>query len=75
MAQYEMVRHIKNMCRNNQMRDVSFEDVESEDPEGYVRGLLKGKAVDVACDRRNDGTVTVHASCDGLIQEFVFTPV
>lgn len=75
MAEYEMVRHIKNLCPNNQMRDVSFEEVETEDPERFVRGLLRGRDIQVSTQRRADGTITVHTSSDGLVQEFVFTPV
>ena len=33
MAEYELVYEIKNLCRNNQMRDVFFEDVECDDPD------------------------------------------
>ena len=33
MAEYELVREIKNLCRNNQMRDVFFEEVTCDDPE------------------------------------------
>ena len=35
--EYELVREIKNLCRNNQMRDVFFEEVECNDPADYVR--------------------------------------
>ena len=41
MAEYELVYEIKNLCRNNQMRDVFFEEVECDDPEAYLRGRLK----------------------------------
>ena len=75
MAEYEMVREIKNLCPNNQMRDIFFDEVETDDPESYVRNLLKGKAVEVSSERGGDGRVTVHATCDGLIQQFVFTPI
>lgn len=75
MAEYEMVREIQNLCRNNQMRDVFFEEIQAEDPVEYVRRFLKGKAVELTSDCRGDGTVTVYASCDGLTQKFVFTPV
>lgn len=75
MAEYEMVREIKNLCRNNQMRDIFFEEVNTDDPVAYVRGYLKGKTVELSAERGTDGTVTVHACCDGLIQKFVFTPV
>lgn len=73
--EYEMVRQIKNLCPNNQMRDIFFDEVETDDPESYVRGFLKGKAVEVSTQQGKNGTVTVYATCDGLIQEFIFTPV
>ena len=75
MAEYELVREIQNLCPNNQMRDVFFEEVETDDPASYVRGLLKGKAVTLSVDTHADGGVTVYASCDGLTQKFIFTPV
>lgn len=74
MAAYEMVREIKNLCRNNQMRDVFFEEIECENPAEYVRSVLKGKEIEVASQGSGD-TVTVHAVCDGLIQKFVFTRI
>ena len=73
--EYEMVREIKNLCPNNQMRDIFFDEVETEDPEGYVRAFLKGKAVDVSIQKGENGAVTVYATCDGLVQQFVFTPI
>lgn len=73
--EYEMVREIKNLCPNNQMRDIFFDEVETEDPEGYVRVFLKGKAVDIHAEQGANGTITVYATCDGLIQKFVFTPI
>ena len=75
MPQYELVREIQNLCRNNQMRDVFFEEVETDNPAGYVRSLLKGKAVALTVDAHPDGAVTVYASCDGLTQKFIFTPI
>lgn len=73
MASYELVREIKNLCRNNQMRDISFEEVECESPEDYVRSVLRGTDIQISAEHSGD-TVTVHASVDGLIQKFVFTP-
>ena len=72
MAEYELVREIKNLCRNNQMRDVFFEEVECDDPAEYVRSVLKGKDIEVSA-QDDGGEVTIHAVCDGLIQKFVFT--
>ena len=75
MAEYELVREIPNLCRNNQMRDVYIQEVETEDPVAWVRQFLKGKALELTVDRKNDGTVTVYAVCDGLGQKFLFTPI
>ena len=73
--EYELVREIKNLCRNNQMRDIFFDEIETEDPEGYVRNLLKGKTVELTVEPGLNGQVTIHAVVDGLIQKFVFTPI
>ena len=75
MAEYEMVREIKNSCPNNQMRDIFFDEVETEDPVTYVKDFLKGRAESVSAEYGAGGAVTVYADCDGLIQKFVFTPV
>ncbi|MGM9549232.1 MAG: hypothetical protein ACI3V5_05255 [Faecousia sp.] len=75
MAEYELVHEIKNLCRNNQMRDIFFEEVECDDPEEYLRGRLKGKTVELSAEKSADGAVTVHATVDGLIEKFVFTPI
>ena len=75
MAEYEMVREIKNLCPNNQMRDIFFDEVQTEDPEGYVRAFLKGKALETSCEQGPGGGVTVYATCDGMIEKFIFTPI
>ena len=75
MAEYEMVREIPNLCRNNQMRDVFFDEVETDDPVEYVRKFLKEKALEITADSRADGGVTVYAVSDGLTQKFTFTPI
>ena len=75
MQEYEMVREIKNLCPNNQMRDIFFEEVETDDPVSYVKDFLKGKAVSVSAESGENGVVIVYADCDGLLQKFVFTPV
>ena len=75
MMEYEMVREIKNLCPNNQMRDIFFQEVQTDDPVAYVRDFLKGKAVDVSAEQTNEGVITVYADCDGLMQKFIFTPI
>ncbi len=75
MAEYELVHEIKNLCRNNQMRDIFFEEVECDDPEAYLRQRLKGKQLELSVEKGAGGTVTIHATVDGLIEKFVFTPI
>lgn len=73
MADYELVHEIQNLCRNNQMRDVFFEEITCDDPEAYVRGLLKGKNIQLTLDRQSDDTLTIHTVADGMMEKFVFT--
>ena len=75
MAEYELVREIQNLCRNNQMRDVFFEEIECDDPERYLRARLKGTDIQLEREEGANGAVTIHAVVDGLIQKFVFTPI
>lgn len=75
MTEYELVIEIQNLCPNNQMRDVFFEEVETDDPEGYVRNRLHGKKIELVTDHKAGGAVTVYASCDGLTQKYIFTPI
>lgn len=75
MAHYELVREIPNLCRNNQMRDVFFNEVETNDPVAYVRIFLKQTQTELTVDQKPDGTVTVFAVADGLTQKFTFTPI
>ena len=74
MAEYELVHEIKNLCRNNQMRDVFFEEIECDDPEDWLRQRLKGKDIELTVEPGAAGAVTIHAVVDGLMQKFVFTP-
>ena len=71
----ELVHEIKNQCPNNQMRDIFFEEIECDDPETYLRNRLKGTEIRMERTDGTDGTVTVHATVDGLLQKFVFTPI
>ena len=74
MAEYELVREIPNLCPNNQMRDVFFDEVETDDPVAYVREFLKDSQLEVMVDRKADGGIVVYAVADGMTQKFIFTP-
>ena len=75
MPEFELVHEIQNLCRNNQMRDVFFEEVECADPEAYLRQRLAGKRLELTADRGPGGAVTIHAVVDGLTEKYVFTPI
>lgn len=70
---YEVIREIFNKCSGNQMRDVFVSTVETDDPEGYVRNLLKGKEVMIEKDVLQDGSIQFDVDIAGLKQRFSFT--
>ena len=73
-AKYEMIREIYNKCSGNQMRDVFVSDLETDDPEEYVRNMLEGKEVSMGKEELPDGTVIIDADVAGLKQRFTFSP-
>ncbi|MBE5775778.1 MAG: hypothetical protein E7337_17970 [Clostridiales bacterium] len=76
MALYEVVREIENQCSRNQMRDVFFDEIETDDPLEAVRALLKDEAGAVLhMERYNDENLTVYADCSGVTQKFLFTKI
>ena len=75
MAEYEVVREIQNSCANNQMRDVFFDEVETDDPMEYVRSLLKADDAELTLEIRDADNLTVYANCNGLNQKFLFTKI
>ena len=76
MALYGVVRVIENQCSRNQMRDVFFDEIETDDPMEAVRGLLKdgGEAV-LTMEKHSEGSFTIHADCSGMIQKYLFTKI
>ncbi len=75
MREYELVHEIKNLCRNNQMRDVFFEEIECEDPAQYLKQRLSGKQLEMTVEEGSGGCVTIHAVVDGMMEKYVFTPI
>jgi hypothetical protein len=74
MAEYELVKEILNSCPNNQMRDISFEEIETEDPEQYVKDYFEGRASRVSVETAANGNITIFADCNGMTYKFIFTP-
>ena len=75
MAEYELVHEIKNLCRNNQMLDIFFEEIECDDPEAYLRCRLQSKQLEMTVEPAAGGAVTIHAVVDGMMEKYVFTPI
>ena len=75
MKEYELVHEIQNLCPNNQMRDIFFEEIACDDPEIWLRQRLAGKSAELTMDPGVGGAVTIHALVDGMIEKFVFTPI
>ena len=75
MAEYEVVREVQNLCANNQMRDVLFDEIETDDPVEWIRREVKGKEVNLTVDRKADGAMTIYVESAGVSQKFLFTPV
>ena len=73
MQSYEVVREVENQCANNQMRDIFFEEIETDDPVSWVRGFLKGKDVELTVDEKENGDLTVFVTSGGVTQKFLFT--
>ena len=75
MREYELVHEIQNLCPNNQMRDIFFEEIECDDPETWLRQRLAGKTFELTAVPGACGAVTIHAVVDGMMEKYVFTPI
>ena len=75
MQSYEVVREVENQCANNQMRDIFFEEIETDDPVTWLRDFVKGKDVGMTVDRKENGDLTVFVESGGVSQKFLFTKI
>lgn len=74
MQEYELVWEIFNECANNQMRDVFFKEIKTNDPEAEVRKLLKDNAeAEITREDLADGSIVFHVNVSGLLQRYTFT--
>ena len=74
MKEYEVVREITNLCGKNQMRDVFFDEITTDDPVAWVRSFLKEDA-ELTVDTPGEGKINVFAKSSGLYQKFLFTEI
>lgn len=71
--QYEVIWEIFNKCSGNQMRDVFFEEITTEDPDAYVKERFKEHAVTL--DSAVGDTRIYEIMQDGLRQRMSLTEV
>ncbi|HHT17378.1 MAG TPA: hypothetical protein GXZ77_06685 [Papillibacter sp.] len=72
MKRYEVIREIFNQCSGNQMRDVFFEEIETEDPARYVAQRFGQYTVTEETPEGSDERV-FHIELEGLLQKMTFT--
>ncbi|MCQ2436784.1 MAG: hypothetical protein MJ099_00125 [Clostridia bacterium] len=71
---YEVMHEIQNSCGNNQKRDMTFTEVETDSPEQVVRQMLGNQIIDeITSETDKDGQLTFYVSCSGLRHRFFFS--
>lgn len=75
MKSYETVWEIFNQCPNNQMRDVFIDEVDTEDPEQYIKMKFQGKEFTYDQTILPDGTVVFDIVTSGIRQRYTFTEI
>ncbi len=73
MRCFEVIREIKNLCGNNQMRDVFFDEIETDDPLLWVREQEPG-ADEITCEEVPGG-YRIHVVANGLNTEYTVTEI
>lgn len=71
---YEMIREIFNQCSNNQMRDVSVEEIQTDDTDAVIQNYCIGKTFTLEKEVTPDGVIVYNLYISGLHQRFSFTP-
>jgi len=76
MPLWEVVREIENECARNQMRDVFFDEIETDNPLEAVRAMLKeDNNAQLSMEIIDSDNITVFADCSGMVQRFLFTKI
>ena len=75
MKAYETVWEIFNECANNQMRDVFFDEIETDDIEGFLHRKFQGKEVSFEKTVLTDGTIVYDITASGIKQRYSFTEI
>ena len=65
--EYETVWEIFNECANNQMRDVFFDEIETDDPEAYIRQKFPDKNLKYEKTVEADGSLVFDIETSGIV--------
>ena len=73
MKTYEVIWEIFNQCANNQMRDVFFDEIETDNPEEYVKNKIKDKVLKYDRIDQGNGNIVFDIVTSGIKQRMTFT--
>lgn len=74
MQEYETVWEIFNLCANNQMRDVFFEEIATDDTDAFIREKFKDKTITYEKTVMKDKTIVYDIDASGTHHRYSFTP-
>ena len=75
MKEYEMIREIFNSCSGNQMRDVFFEEVKTDDPDEFIKHFCVGSDIKVEKNVSSNGVIIYDINTDGMFQRVSLTEI
>lgn len=75
MKCYETVWEIFNQCANNQMRDVFFDEIETDDTDAYVKNKFKDRQVTFEKTVLENGTIVYDINASGMKERLSFTEI
>lgn len=75
MKSYETVWEIFNQCANNQMRDVFFDEIETDDTDAYVKNKFKDRQVTFEKTVLENGTIVYDINASGMKERLSFTEI
>ena len=72
--QYEVIWEIFNKCSGNQMRDVFFEEIETDDPNAYIAERFQGYNITLD-ENHAPGELIYEIEAEGLRQRMSLTEI
>lgn len=76
MKEYEAVWEIFNLCSGNQMRDVFFEEIETEDLDQFIEYKFKGEEqFTYEKSVLEDGSIVYDIMTSRIKQRYTFTEI